>query len=124
MSNRTRRVNELLQQEISRYLHTRYQAEAVRLTITVVDVSPDLHDCRVFYSVIGGGETGEQVRCWLEGKTGELRREVGRHVILKQTPKLVFILDNAAERGVRVNQLLDEVESRAERAPGTPSPKP
>ena len=54
MSNRTLRINELVQREISAYLHTRYQSEAVRITITSVRVSPDLHEGRVFYSVLGG----------------------------------------------------------------------
>ena len=46
MSNRTLRINELVQREISAYLHTRYQGEAVRIPITAVVVSPALRDAR------------------------------------------------------------------------------
>lgn len=109
MSNRTLRVNVLLQREISAFLHTRYQAEAVRVTITEVRVAPDLRDARVFYSVIGGaGETAECGR-WLRGRISEIRQVVGRTVVLKNVPRLQFVLDTTGERGVRLNRLLDEI---------------
>jgi ribosome-binding factor A len=110
MSNRTLRVNELIQREISAYLHTRYQSEAVRITVTGVVVSPDLHDGRVFYSVLGGKDEADECSRWLREKTGEIRHLVGRHVILKNVPRLEFIHDTSPERGARVIQLLDEIE--------------
>lgn len=109
MSNRTLRVNVLLQREISAYLHTRYQAEAVRLTITEVRVAPDLRDARVYYSVIGGADEAAKGGRWLRGRTAEIRRVVGRRVVLKSVPRLQFVLDTAGERGVRLNRLLDEI---------------
>jgi ribosome-binding factor A len=113
MSNRTLRINELIQREISAYLHTRYQGEAVRITITSVAVSPDLHEGRVFYSVLGGRPAEEECGRWLEEKSGEIRHIVGRAVVLKQVPKLAFKLDTSAERGTRVVQLLDELQAGA-----------
>jgi ribosome-binding factor A len=110
MSNRTLRVNELIQREISAYLHTRHQGEAVRITITAVQVSPDFHDGRVFYSVFGGKEEAAACSRWLQEKAGEIRRVVGQHVVLKNVPRLEFIADPSPERGVRVLQVLDEIE--------------
>jgi ribosome-binding factor A len=117
MSNRTIRINELMQREISAYLHTRYQGEAVRLTITSVIVSPDLHDGRVFYSVLGGRTAEEECGRWLEEKSGEIRQMVGRTVVLKNVPKLVFKLDTTPERGTRIVQLLDDLAAREHPAP-------
>jgi ribosome-binding factor A len=110
MSNRTLRVNELIQREISAYLHTRHQGEAVRITITAVQVSPDFHDGRVFYSVFGGKEAAAACSQWLQEKTGEIRRVVGRNVVLKNVPRLECVPDSSPERGVRVLQVLDEIE--------------
>jgi ribosome-binding factor A len=109
MSNRTLRVNELIQREISAYLHTRYQGETVGMTITGAVVSPDLHDARVFYSVIGGKAAEEDGGRWLQEKSGEIRHIVGKAVILKNVPKLAFVLDRSPGRGTRVIQLLDEI---------------
>ena len=112
MSNRTLRVNELIQREISAYLHTRYQSEAVRITVTGVVVSPDLHDARVFYSVIGGPNEAAECGRWLREKTGEIRHMVGKQVILKNVPRLEFVHDTSPERGTRVIQVLDEIEAK------------
>jgi ribosome-binding factor A len=112
MSNRTLRVSELIQREISAYLHTRYQSEAVRITVTGVVVSPDLHDGRVFYSVLGGKDEAAECGRWLREKTGEIRHMVGQQIILKNVPKLEFIHDTSPERGTRVIQVLDEIEAK------------
>ena len=117
MSNRTLRVNELVQREISAYLHTRYQGEAVGITITGVVVSPDLHDARVYYSVLGGKTAEEDGGRWLRARIGEIRHVVGKNVVLKNVPRLEFVLDGSPERGTRVIQLLNEIEAREDPEP-------
>jgi ribosome-binding factor A len=119
MSNRTLRVNELIQREISTYLHTRYQSEAVRITVTGVQVSPDLHDGRVFYSVLGGREDVAECGRWLREKAGEIRHVVGRQVVLKNVPRLEFVPDESTVRASRVTQMLDEIAKQAPPAPPT-----
>jgi ribosome-binding factor A len=110
MSNRTVRVNELLQREISDILRKRYQSEAVAITITEVRVAPDLRDARVFVSVVGTEEEGNNKLVWLRSKAPEIREEVGRRIILKFLPKFEYILDHSALRGARILQVLDEID--------------
>ena len=110
MSNRTVRVNELLQREISDILRKHYQSEAVAVTITEVRVSPDLRDARVFVSVVGDEATTEQKLRWLRSKAPEIRAEVGRRIVLKFLPKFEYVLDHSAIKGARILQLLDEID--------------
>ena len=110
MSNRTVRVNELVQREISDILRKRYQSEAVAITISEVRVSPDLRDARVFVSVVGSEEVAEEKLRWLRSKAGEIREEVGRRIVLKYLPKFDYMLDKSAIRGARILQVLDEIE--------------
>lgn len=110
MSNRTVRVNELVQREISDILRKRYQSEAVAITISEVRVSPDLRDARVFVAVVGDTEQAEAKLRWLRSKAGEIREEVGRRIVLKYLPKFEYLLDNSAARGARILQVLDEIE--------------
>jgi ribosome-binding factor A len=117
MSNRTLRINELVQREISAYLHTRYRSEAVAITITGVEIAPDLRTGKVFYGVVGKNVIPEETARWLEGKANEIRRHVGRHVVLKFLPQLTYVLDESAERASRLHRLLDELD-----APRPPSP--
>jgi ribosome-binding factor A len=110
MSNRTVRVNELIQREISDILRKRYQTEAVAVTITEVRVAPDLRDARVFVAVVGNEEEGKSKLAWLRSKASDIREEVGRRIVLKYLPKFEYVLDESAIRGARILQMLDEVE--------------
>ena len=116
MSNRTLRVNELVQREISDILRKRYQSEAVAITITEVRVAPDLRDARVFVSIVGTSDFAEEKLTWLRAKAAEIREEVGRRIVLKYLPKFEYQLDKSAIRGARILQVLDEIEH--------PEPKP
>jgi ribosome-binding factor A len=110
MSNRTVRVNELVQREINDILHKRYQSEAVAITITEVRVSPDLRDARAFVSIVGNEDTVEQKLRWLRSKAPEIREEIGRRIVLKYLPKIEYVIDKSAARGARILQVLDEIE--------------
>jgi ribosome-binding factor A len=110
MSNRTLRVNELIQREISDILRKRYQTEAVAITISEVRVAPDLRDARVFVAVVGDKDEAEEKLRWLRSKASEIRGEVGRRIVLKYLPKFEYFLDQTAARGARILQVLDEIE--------------
>lgn len=109
MSNRTIRVNELLQRELSDILHRHYQTEAVAITITDVKVSPDLHDARVFVSVIGDAETAEAKLRWLRTRAVDIRQELARRIVLKFLPKFEYVLDRSVIRGERTRKLIDDL---------------
>lgn len=109
MSQRTERINELLRLEISDQLHSRWRSESVRITITAVEISPDLRDARIFYAVLGGNDEKRAARRLLERVTKTLRMSVARRVILKYTPTYRFIEDRGAENGVALLNRLDEI---------------
>ena len=110
MSNRTLRVNELVQRELSDILRQRWQSEAVAITITEVRVAPDLRDARVFVSIIGKEEFAEEKLRWLRTKATEIRGEISRRIILKYLPKFEYVLDHTAVRSARILSVIDEIE--------------
>ena len=110
MSNRTIRVNELLQREISDILRKRYQSESVEITIAEVRVAPDLRDARVFVAILGDAALAEEKMKWLRSKSAEIREAVARNVVLKYLPKFQYVLDESAGRGARILRMLDEIE--------------
>ena len=119
MSNRTVRVNELLQRELSDILRKRYQSEAVAITITEVRVSPDLRDARVFVSVVGTRTVGAEKLRWLRAKAREIREEVGRRVVLKYLPKFDYILDQSAIAARASSRCWTKLITRGEPRNGT-----
>ncbi len=120
MSNRTLRVNELIQRELSAILRQRYQSEAVAITLTEVRVSPDLRDARVFVSIVGDDDTVEQKLRWLRTCAKDLHQELGRRIVLKYLPRFTYVRDQSAVRGSRILSLLDAVDHPAPASPPPP----
>ncbi|MGE9294598.1 MAG: 30S ribosome-binding factor RbfA [Puniceicoccales bacterium] len=120
--SRTVRVNELVKREISQILHTDYREQAVAVTVTEVDVSPDLRVAHVYYSVLGDETAVRKAEKFFSAKGKELRQKVSKTVVLKYLPHFKFFQDKSIERGNRVVDLLDEiaVEDASKQAPQSP----
>lgn len=116
MSNRLLRVNQLMQREISAYLHQRYSSETVAITITSVEVTGDLREAKVYYSVLGTEEAAAKAGRFLVRKLREIREVVAKNVVLRQVPLLAFVHDNHAPRTLRIETLLAEID-RKEKKP-------
>src|SRR5512136_899762 len=96
-SFRTRRVAELIRTELSRLLITEVQDPASGLlTVTRVEMTPDLLTARVFLSVFGA-EDPEALLARIERSRGALRRALASRVKLKYNPELFFALDPGPE---------------------------
>jgi ribosome-binding factor A len=117
MSNRTLRVNELIQRELSDILHKRYQSEAVAITITEIRVAPDLRDARVFVSIVGDETVVEQRLKWLRSRSRDLREELGRRIVLKYMPRFEYVRDRSTVKGARILEVMDEIEQQQARKP-------
>lgn len=115
MSNRLLRVNELLQREISAYLHSKYSGEAVGITITAADVTGDLREAKIYYSTLGRDPDSERAGRWLRARLPEIRSMVAKNVVIRHVPLLTFIPDTAGERAVRVEELLDELDRKTKK---------
>ena len=112
MSTRTLRVNELLQRELSAILRTIYKDEAVAITLTGVQVSPDLHEARVFVAVTGDEEETEKCLRWLKHNSKDFRFELGRRIVLKNMPHFTYVMDVSTDRGNRILSVLDDIAAQ------------
>ncbi len=110
MSNRLLRVNELMQREISAYLHSRYSSESVAITITGVEITGDLREAKIFYSVLGTAPEAKRAGQWLLRKRTGIRGAVAKNVIIRHVPLLTFVHDDHAPRTLRIEQLLSDID--------------
>jgi ribosome-binding factor A len=111
MSKRISRVNELLQREIGEQMRRYYGGEqSVKITISDVDTSPDLRNCRIYYSVIGDERDIAESRAFFKRVGKELRQRVSKRVVLKYFPRFEFIYDPSMERGAGILDLLDQLD--------------
>ncbi|MET0262511.1 MAG: 30S ribosome-binding factor RbfA [Rariglobus sp.] len=123
MSTRTLRVNELIQRELSAILRTIYKDEAVAITILGVQVSPDLHEGKVFVAVTGDEE--DELKClrWLKHNSKDFRFELGRRIVLKNMPHFTYSVDVSTARGNRILSVLDEIAEQ-DKARNAAQPQP
>jgi ribosome-binding factor A len=110
MKHRMLRVNELLKRELSGIIAREITFEGALVTINQVDVTADLKNAHVFVSVLGS-DTGASVINKLESQRSTLQAELARRVTMKYTPHLTFHLDDSIKRGVRVIEILQEIET-------------
>ena len=108
-SQRQRRVGELLRHAMAEiFLRTDISdpdLAGVTVTVTEVQVSPDLKNASVFVVPLGGANQ-EKVLAALGRNAKFLRGEIARRVSLKFTPALTFELDATFDQSDRVNALL------------------
>ena len=102
------RIDKLLRQTISDLLRSRWGQEAVAITITGVETSPDLYDAKVFYSILTD-DKALGVR-FFRKNNGIISKAFAKEVVLKRTPKLHFIYDPTLKNAAAVERLLNEVE--------------
>lgn len=79
------------------------------VTITDVDMSPDLRNAKVFYTVYGGDVDRAATRDGLRRATKHLRTAVAHGVRLRFAPTLEFAEDPVPERTQRIEQILAEI---------------
>jgi ribosome-binding factor A len=109
MSERTARLDELLREEISEVVRREVDDPRIGfVTITDVEVSPDLGHANVWVSVIGTPEERRQSLRALSHAMPFVRARLGR-LRLKKIPDLHVKEDQTAERGTRVLRILDDL---------------
>ena len=117
-STRPSRVGDQLRAEISTLLAREVHDPGIGfLTITHVNVSPDLQVARVYYTTLGDEKARRDTARALGRATPFLRRQIGSRLRLKRVPTLEFFFDESIERGDRIERLLNDISTeRAETA--------
>src|SRR5690606_41349978 len=78
------------------------------VTISDVEVSPDLYHAKVFYSVMGEDEDRSRAAEGLRAAAGFLRTEIGRRMHIRRAPELHFSYDDTLRHAMHIEQLLQE----------------
>ncbi len=79
------------------------------VTVSAVDITPDLKQAFVYVSALGNDAQRLEVITLLEQNRGTLQALVSKRVVLKHTPHLNFKLDDSIARGSRVLNILDDL---------------
>jgi ribosome-binding factor A len=104
-----RRVNELVRAVVAESVGELKDPRIGLVTVTGVEVSPDLREAKVFVSVFGSQRKRDKAMAGLEGAQRHLQARLAREVTLKRTPQLSFEYDPTVEQGVRMTKLIDDL---------------
>jgi ribosome-binding factor A len=93
------------------------------ITLTRVQVSPDLQLARVFYTSLGDPKARRETEKALDRATPFLRRQIGSALRLRRVPELEFRFDQSIEQQDRIEQILRDLrEEEALRADASRTP--
>ena len=87
------------------------------VTITRVQVSPDLQHARVYYTALGDDKARQSSDRALHRAIPFLRRQIGSRLRLKRVAELEFIYDQSIAGQDRIEQLLHEIRTGGPAAP-------
>jgi ribosome-binding factor A len=111
MSRRTERVSDLIREELGNLLlrEVRDPRLDALISITRVDVSPDLYNARIFVSVMAPPAQQQDALRALNAAASFFHRELKSRIQMRRIPFLAFRLDTSIEEGASVLARLDEV---------------
>ena len=76
------------------------------LTVTRLDVTPDLYVAKVYVSVMGRPDGPAPAIAALNRATGHVRTEISRSMHIRKAPRFVFVEDDGAAYAAHINEVL------------------
>lgn len=104
------RIEEEMKKEISDIIANDIKEPSVTglISVTKVKVTTDLKYAKVYVSVLNAKDTKETL-AGLKKSSGFVRSEIAKRINLRNTPEILFELDDSMEYGARIDSILKEV---------------
>lgn len=111
MSQRTEQIASVIQTAVQRVITRGLNDPRVRglISVTKVEVSPDLSDARVFVSVLPA-EHSELTMHGLRSAAGHIQSEIAKEVAARRLPRLSFRLDESLKKHAALDQAIGKDE--------------
>ena len=105
------RINQEVLKELSTLIRTEIKDPRIHpmTSIVAVEVAPDLKTAKIYVSVLGDKQAQEDTVKGLKSAAPFLRRELAHSLNLRNTPQLLFTVDQSIEYGVTMSKLIDDV---------------
>ncbi len=105
------RINGEVQRELSNIIRGEIKDPRINpfTSVVAVEVAPDLKSCKAYISVLGDKESQAATLEGLKSAEGYIRSKLAKNINLRNTPQLLFVLDQSIEYGVNMSKLIDDV---------------
>ena len=102
------RLTEDVKREISvsmSQLKDKHVSEGI-VTVTRVDLTNDLSYCKVFVSVLGGGEKRDEAIKALQKAEGFFKRRINARIKMRKRPEIIFLADDSLDYYEKINDII------------------
>lgn len=111
MSRRTRQVGEFLKEELTDIIRREVKDPRVGfMSLTEVEMSPDLRSARVFVSVLGTDEERAATLAALRSAAGYIRHHLKPRLRMRQIPELDFRDDRSMEHAAEISRAIAQIQ--------------
>lgn len=114
-NNRLGRIDEELKKEISYIIN--YELKNPNITglisVTKTKITPDLKYAKVYVSILNSKSIKDTLAA-LNKSSGFIRSELAKRVNLRNTPEIIFELDDSLEYGAKIDTILKEIMPKKE----------
>jgi ribosome-binding factor A len=116
---RPERLAESLKEEISEVVGFELDDPRVEMvTVTDVEIAPDLRDAKVYVLVRGDEDEIEKAMRALRHSATFVRQQVAMNLDMRFAPHVHFVRDTAEENAARVGELLETLDIKKENSEG------
>ena len=110
---RTRRIAAELQRTLAALISRELKDPRVgNVTISAVDLSPDMRNARVYFTPFASAHSAAEVRAGLTHAAGFLRGAVSRRLGLRYAPRLQFVFDDNFDKAAALTDLINQAVAR------------
>jgi ribosome-binding factor A len=111
--SRADRLAELIKEEISRIIREDISDPRIGfISITDVDVSPDLKNAKIFVSILGNEDNKKEGMEGLQSATKFIRGKLSPLINTRIMPEIKFIRDDSLEKGSKVLNIISRLEKQ------------
>ena len=107
MNTKQQRLNNQIAKFIAEIVHYEvYNPDLGFITISEVEVNPDLSLAKVYYMTSGNDKQNQKTQKALETAKGYIRNALAAKLSTRKTPELRFIYDDSLEKAQRIEELI------------------
>jgi ribosome-binding factor A len=109
--SRHERVEEAIKKEVSLIIHDELKDPRIGfVTITRVELTKDLRNAKIFYSVLGKEEDHKKTKLAIDSALGYIRGRVAQRINMRFATELMFQEDYAIEYSIRIEEVLNKIK--------------
>ena len=109
------RINEEVKREVSNIIQNEIKDPRLTAMVSVTDVkvTRDLRYAKVFVSIFGkNDEEKNNTFVALKNASGYIRKEIGQRINLRNTPQILFELDDSISYSMKIEELIEKAKEK------------